>query len=341
MRRKQSIRYFEATVLCITLVLMFGLGSPAATAAPPQVKPEMTKLRIGVSAASLSFLPNWVAERKGLFEREGLTDVKVLYFRGNAPTVQALSAGTIDLCVAALNGLLNCIQSGQKFKAVWAGYNMPIFDWYAQPKYKSIAETKGGRYGVTKFGALTDFLTRFALRNAGLDPEKDAKILQLGGSRQCLAAMESGQLDATILSIPNNYVAAERGFVKLMSQKEHISPDYPTHVVYAKEGFIAQNPNTIKAYLRATSRAMEWIKATPDEAAKVASEVLKFKLDHCRKAIDEMSDGWCPDGRLAKKEQGMKVFWEIAVQAGDVKEPWPDSKWLDDTFLKTQDQWRK
>ena len=29
------------------------------------------------------------------------------------------------------------------------------------------------------------------------------------------------------------------------------------------------------------------------------------------------------------------------VQAGDVTEPWPDSKWLDSSFLKTQNQWRK
>ena len=43
--------------------------------------------------------------------------------------------------------------------------------------------------------------------------------------------------------------------------------------------------------------------------------------------------------QLAQK--GMKVFWEIAIQAGDVTEPWPESKWLDPTFLKTQDQWRK
>jgi hypothetical protein len=37
----------------------------------------------------------------------------------------------------------------------------------------------------------------------------------------------------------------------------------------------------------------------------------------------------------------MKVFWDIAVESKEVKEPWPNSKWLDDTFLKAQDQWRK
>jgi NitT/TauT family transport system substrate-binding protein len=134
-------------------------------------------------------------------------------------------------------------------------------------------------------------------------------------------------------------MAAEKGFVKLMSQKEHIAPDWPLHVVYAKEEFIAKNPNTIKAFLRATGKAIEWIKSNPEEAAKLANKQIKFKLEHCRKTIDDILDGWYSDGRLPQK--GMKVFWEIAVQAGDVTEPWPDGKWLDRSFLSTQSQWRK
>jgi ABC-type nitrate/sulfonate/bicarbonate transport system substrate-binding protein len=123
-----------------------------------------------------------------------------------------------------------------------------------------------------------------------------------------------------------------------MSQKD-LSRDYPTHVVYSKEDFIAKNPNTVRAYLRATTKAMEWIKANPDEAANVVNKQLKFKVEHARKAIDDLKDGWYPDGRLPL--DGMKVFWQIAAQSGDVKEPWPNSKWLDEAFLKTQDQWRK
>ena len=307
-------------------------------AASPLIKPEIADMKIGVPDLDPSFLPNWAADQKSFFKEEGLTDVKVLVFQGNAPTVQALSSGTIDLCVASLIGLVNTITSGQKFKAVWAGYNMSDFAWYALPKYKSIADTKGGRYGVSRFGSLTDFLTRYALRKAGLDPGKDVKILQLGGQAQFLAAMASGQLDVAILSLPNTYIAAEKGFVKLMSQKE-LSRDYPTHVVYSREEFIAKNPNTIKAYLRATTKAMEWIKANREEAAKLVNKQLKYRVEHARKAVDDLLQGWYPDGRLP--QDGMKVFWEIAVESNEVNEPWPNSKWLDDTFLKTQDQWRK
>jgi NitT/TauT family transport system substrate-binding protein len=310
----------------------------ASAATPPtKAKPEMSRLNIGLPVPAFSLLPNWVADQKGFFKEEGITEVKILAFRGDADVVQALAAGSVDLNVASLTGLVNTITAGQKFKGIWAGYNMPLFSWYAQPKYKSIAEMKGGRFGVSKYGAMTDFLTRYALRKSGLDPEKDVNILQVGTDAQQLSALLSGQLDCTILSI-SSYTAAEKGMVRVMMQKD-VAPDYPTHVVFAKEEFIAKNPNTLKAYLKATGKAMDWIKANRDEAAMLANKQLKFPPEHCLKGVDDYRDGWFPDGRLP--QEGMKVFWSIAVEAGDVKEPWPSSKWLDDSFLKTQGEWRK
>jgi NitT/TauT family transport system substrate-binding protein len=310
-------------VAFFTLAFLVSVGASSVMAASsPRFKPEVTV-------------------EKGFFKEEGFSDVKILLFQGDAPTVQSLAGGTVDLNIASLTGLVNAIESGQKFKAVWGGYNMANFEWYAQSKYKSIAETKGGRYGVSRFGSLTDSLTRYVLRKAGLDPQKDVTILQLGGEAQTLAALTSGQLDCTILSIPNTYTAAEKGFVKIITQKDNVARDYPTHIIYGQEAFIAKNPNTIKAFLRATSRAFDWVKANRDEAASILTKQVKYKLDHSRKSIDEVADEWYSDGRLPREQEGMKAFWSIAVQIGDVKEPWPNSRWLDDTFIKTQNDWRK
>jgi NitT/TauT family transport system substrate-binding protein len=338
-RLEQYSPWFILLVVVAVNLLLESNPAPVRAAQLARAKPEIAEIKIGVPARDPNFLPNWAAEYKGFFKEEGFTDAKILVFQGDAPTVQAQAGGTIDLCVASLTGLVNSITSGQKFKAVWAGYNMAHFEWYALPKYKSIAETKGGRYGISKYGSMTDFLTRYALRKAGLDPEKDVTILPLGGSAQFLAALASGQLDASILSIPNTYTAVERGYTRLATQRELVSPDYPTHVVHTKEEFITRNPNAIKAYLRATGRAIEWIKANPDEAATLVSKQMKYRVDHARKGIEDVAYGWHSDGRLA--QEGMKIFWSIAIEAGDVKEPWPNSKWLDDSFLKTQDQWRK
>ena len=336
-----KLRFASRAVIVVLFVgalcgMLSGFLSPAAA---QQVKPESTKLSIGLALPTLSYLNCWVADQKGFLKQEGITDVKILAFKGDADVLQALAGGTVDISISSLTGLTESIKAGQKFKAVWAGYNHPYFEWYALPKYKSIAQTKGGRYAVSKYGALTDFLTRYALRTAGLNPEKDVTILALGGSAQSLPALEAGQIDASILAAPLTYVAAEKGFVKLMSQKDYIAPDWPLHVVFAKEEYISKNPNTIKAFLKASGKGIDWIRANPDEAAQIANKMTKFKTEHCRKWLDEYKDYWFADGRLPDK--GLKVFWEIAVQAGDVTEPWPDSKWLDRTFLSTQNQWRK
>jgi NitT/TauT family transport system substrate-binding protein len=334
---RSMLRTFAAVGLVAALtVAIAGFCNPADA---QKAKPETNKLYVGLAVPSLSYLPCWVADQKGFLKEEGITDVKVLAFKGDADVLQALAGGTIDVSVSSVPGLVESIKSGQKFKAIWGGFNQPYFEWYALPKFKSIAATKGGRYAVTKYGALTDFLTRYAVRAAGLDPEKDIKILQLGGSPQSLAAMEAGQIEASILSAPNTYIAAEKGFVKLMSQKDYIAPDWPLHVVFAKEEYIAKNPNAIKAYLRAQGRSMDWIKANPEEAAQIGNKMTKFKIEYCRKFIDEYKGWWDADGRISQK--GLKVLWEIAVQAGDVTEPWPDSKWLDPSFLNTQSQWRR
>lgn len=284
MRNRWAPCALSLIILYFFIFLPSLIGRSSAAPADPAAKDklESTKLNIGLPVPSISFLPVWVADQNGFLKKEGFTDVKVLAFKGDADVVQALAAGTVDLNVASLTGVVTTIEAGQKFKAIWAGYNMPYFDWYALPKFKSIAETRGGRYAVSKYGALTDSLTRYALRSAGLDPEKDVKILQLGGSTQSLAALDAGQIDASILSSPQTYIAAEKGYVKLMSQKTQIAPDWPTHVVNGKEDFIAKNPNRIKAFLRATGKAMEWIKANPDEAAKAANKQMKFKVEYCR-----------------------------------------------------------
>jgi NitT/TauT family transport system substrate-binding protein len=176
--KSRYVKCFHGTiVILIMMVFLISEGNPPAQAASlTNTKPEIVELKIGLPALDPSFLPNWAADQIGYFKEEGFTDVKILGFQGGAPTLQALASGTIDLCVTGLTSLINAINSEQKFKAFWAGYNMVEFAWYALPKYKSIAETKGGRYGVTRFGSLTDFLTRYVLRRAGLNPEKDVNI---------------------------------------------------------------------------------------------------------------------------------------------------------------------
>jgi ABC-type nitrate/sulfonate/bicarbonate transport system substrate-binding protein len=133
MKARYLKSFSKIPILFVLLALVISVAHPVKAASPP-IRPEMAKLIIGLPVPAISFLPVWVADQNGLLKEEGITDAKILAFRGDADVIQALAGGSVDLNVASLTGLVSTINSGQKFKGVWAGYNMPFFDWYAQPK---------------------------------------------------------------------------------------------------------------------------------------------------------------------------------------------------------------
>lgn len=300
-------------------------------------KLEKTSLKIGLPLDTATFLPFYVAESKGFFKDEGL-DVEIFGFQGDAGVVQALAGDSVDISAASLTGLVKSIDSKQPFIAFWGGFNQSDFEWYS-PKITSMEAANGKTFGITSYGSLTDVLTRYAIKEAGLNPDKDVKILQAGGSAARIAAMESGQMDVSILATPFKFMAKDQGMNLLLSEREEISKTYPNHVVYSKQDFVKNNPETIKAMLRAIVKANEDIEKNPDDAAKVLVDKLKLEEKYAKLSVEDITPGF--DKRGGIDQAGLEFFWKISVEAGDVDTPWEDEKWLDNSFIETQDEWLK
>ena len=69
--------------------------------------------------------------------------------------------------------------------------------YLAAPSITSIKQLKGRRVAVSRFGSGSHFQTNLALKEAGLDPEKDVTVLQIGNSGARMAAILSGVVDGT------------------------------------------------------------------------------------------------------------------------------------------------
>lgn len=299
--------------------------------------PEKKEVKVGLPVQATTFLPVYLADSKGFFKEEGL-DVKLFDFKGDAGAVQALAGNSVDLNVASLTGLVTSINSGQPFIAFWGGFNHADFDWYST-KLDSLTDAKGAKFGITTYGALTDFLTRYALSKAGLDPGKDVQILQVGGSPSALAAMESGQLDAAILSAPSKYVAEDNGMKHLLSERKDITPTWPKHVIYSKNDFLQSNPETIKAFIRAMNKGLDYMEQNQDDAAEELIKRLQFDKKYALRAVREVLPDFDRNGKIDQK--GLDIFWEISIQAGDAKEPWKNEKWLDSRLMDSSNEWLK
>jgi len=72
---------------------------------------------------------------------------------------------------------------------------------YGKPTFTKLPELRGNRFGVTRFGGALDFVSRFMLRQVGLDSSKDLTMVQIGATPEIVLALAADSIDAGILSL--------------------------------------------------------------------------------------------------------------------------------------------
>lgn len=155
-------------------------------------------VHIGLSGVGLYELPSEIAKRRGFYDQEKLEVRKVTV--GVGIQVAALLAGELDYSTVASTTAVASVQ-GLPIKTVMGWFDRPLHMLVAKPPTKRIAELKGKRVAVSAIGSRPHILVREAFRKSGLNPDKDATFLAVGGSSDRLAALSRGTVDATPLDV--------------------------------------------------------------------------------------------------------------------------------------------
>jgi ABC-type nitrate/sulfonate/bicarbonate transport system substrate-binding protein len=108
-------------------------------------------------------------------------------------------------------------------------------------------------------------------------------------------------------------------------------------VYAAKTKFVADNPNTVTAILRGHVAALRLARANRALAVQTCVDHLKYAENYASRAADEAIAGMDERGRIP--ERSMPTFWKISIANGDVKEIWPESKYLDRRWIDTFAKW--
>ncbi|HNJ46525.1 MAG TPA: ABC transporter substrate-binding protein, partial [Ottowia sp.] len=184
-------------------VLKTLLAAPAAVALPrlafAQGKPEKSKLTIAVGGKNLFYyLPLTIAEQLGYFKDEGL-QVEIPDFAGGAKALQALVGGSADVVSGAYEHTINMQAKNQPIMSFVLQGRAPqivlAVSTRNMPGYKSIADLKGKKIGVTAPGSSTAMMASYVLAKAGLKAS-DVSFIGVGASSGAISAVKSGQVDA-------------------------------------------------------------------------------------------------------------------------------------------------
>lgn len=298
---------------------------------------EMDHITIGLSVPAMTYGPIYLADQEGLFAAEGLT-ARVVTFQGGSDLVRAVTAGAVDIGVTALPEVASTAERGQGLKVFYGGYNHTFFSWYAKdPAIQSIEDTAGATFGVSRAGSSTDFLTRYLINTAGMDPRSDVTIRGVGNTAAILAALETDQIDVAILS-PNFGLEAERNGMHLIAKQSELAAQYPYHVAFADESFLADNPNTVEAFLRAQVAGMNMQAEQPELLEEILVSEIGVQPDIAPLVIPLAIEATFPDGSLPDAAS-MEVFWNIGILNEQWTAPIPESVWLDRTWIDSYPEW--
>ena len=273
MQRRRFVRAGGAAAAAVALPALV-LSRPALAQSPE--KPRLT-LAVG-GKNLLYYLPLTIAETQGFFKAEGL-DVTIADFAGGSRALQALVGGSADIVSGAFEHTLLMQGKGQRLRAFVLQGRAPQIVLGINPKtlpgFKSVADLKGRKLGVTAPGSSTHVLANFVLAKAGLKPG-DVAIVGVGAGSGAVAAMRAGQVDAISNLDPVVTLLVRSGDLKIVSDTRVVAEadkvfggPMPAACLYAAQGFIDKNPATVQALANAMVRADKWIQAAG------ASEIIK------------------------------------------------------------------
>ena len=322
---KNFLLYLSAILLLLVSPLLYGKVVAAE---------RLSRVRIGTVSRSTLDMPFLVARDRGLFRDEGL-DAEIILMRSSI-TVQAMLAGGIDFGTAT-GTAVNAAVNGADVRVVMAMSDKPSFDLFSQPAISSVQQLRGKKIGVGGLGGLTDNMIRQILRAHEI-PQNHVTIVPLGANSITFTSLKTKLIDATMLQIPQNFLAQDEGFRKLV-----IGADYYRIVqggLTTTKATIAERPELVTKVIRATMRAMRLIRSDKKFALSyMKSSNLDLGADRDRfseRIFDATMDGYLFAGAVDEKLQREMIA--IASQRVKPSQPVNIERVFDFNFARSANQ---
>jgi NitT/TauT family transport system substrate-binding protein len=309
MRRTRRITIFLFAILSILVS-----GSPSKTFSA-ETPGKLIPVRLATVSKSTLDLPFFVARDRGFFRDEGL-EIEIILMRSNL-TLQAMVARSIDFGTAT-GAAVNAIVNGADVRVVLAMSDKPLFDLIAHPSITRVQQLRGKKMGVGGIGSLSEIIVRQILITNHIPPDQ-LNFLQLGQNSLTYASLKTGLIDATMLQIPQTFLAQDEGFRKLAA-----AADYYRVVqggLTTTKATISERPELVTKVIRATLRAVRLIRSDK----KYAIEFMKgpyLELGNERERVIERTYDAAVQGYLSSGVVDDKLQREmITVAAQRIKPP--------------------
>ena len=317
--------------LSVTLPLLaFFFASALVNPSAVQAQSGLKKVRMGSSSTNVSFLAIYTALHRGFFKDEGI-DLEIVFMPANLASAAVLN-GDLDYN-GAVTGTIGAAVRGQPMKVLLFTVAKPLLFLMSKKDIKDIKQLKGKKIAGSSPGGSATLLANQALKQIGLEPGKDVSVLQMSGNAASrYAVLESGIVDASLLSVPENIIAQEKGYHELLFLGDVV--EFPQNGFGTSEKRIRENPDEVYRMVRATLRGLQFVWDKNNQEAVTNILMKQWKVND-RKMAAEM--GRQVNRVLTKdayvKPESVQVLIDLARDSAKVTKPVSVADVVDYTFL--------
>ena len=254
------------------------------------------------------FAPLWITKEAKLFEKYG-NQVQLIFIQGASSAAAALSSG--DAQVGMFSPQV--VVSTPALDLVMFGRLGNTMDnrIYARKGIKSLKEVK--RLAISRFGSNADFAARYLLQREGLRPDTDVALLQVGNQANRIAAVETANADAAMLTPPMTLQARKLGMT-LIADASKLGIPYSSLFFVSRRPYVTKNRADLVNFTKAMIEGVHYYKANKEFSMKVIGKYMKVED---REVIEENFREY----DFPLKPYPAKEYYALPIQEVGKKDP--------------------
>ncbi|HEX4989223.1 MAG TPA: ABC transporter substrate-binding protein [Candidatus Binatia bacterium] len=236
----------------------------------PHASLAQTKMTIAYSSLGPMATGVWMAKDSGAFDKYGI-QADVIFISSGPVVVQALIGGDLQGGSGATNAVINAILNGAPIIGVAATANRPYHRLFVQPEINRLEDLKGKTLGVTRFGSITDNLTRILLRKSGL--EGAVNVRQMGGTIEVSAAFQNRVIAGAVTS---DLRVSPPSQAKILTRLIDLGIPYSMNMIAVSREYLRRNPETVERMVRAYADGVAFMNRQKEQALKIIAKYARL-----------------------------------------------------------------
>ena len=207
-----------------------------------------------------------IAQKRGFLAQHGI-EVEIIALRGGVQMAQALLSDSLQFAQMAGSVVVRSVLAGGDLVMIAGFVNRISYLMVSRPNINGMKDLTGKKIATASIGGSVDSVLRLGLKASGIDPQQ-ATLLPAGPPNARIAALASGQMDATIV-LPENLGVAEKAGLKILKDLSEVDLQIQHTGLVVRRSLIKENRNLVKAFLAAIVEAINFYRDNERETIEL------------------------------------------------------------------------